>query len=124
MPRPPAGDELQRTIRLQALLITLSLTLLLAAACSGSNGERKVTGYVADVQPAAIDTFRTLTLRDYSGNMWTFGEGRFPAFTPSHLVEHQAVGEPITVTYVEEENGTLRVLEIVDAPYQTSPSAR
>jgi hypothetical protein len=76
------------------------------------------------VQAAAIDTFSSLTVRDSSGDLWTFGGGRFPAFTPSHLVEHQAVGEPITVTYVEEEDGTLRVLEIEDAPAQTSPNDR
>lgn len=107
-----------------SLLLTALSLIALLAACGGDGGSRKVTGTVEDVQAAAIDTFRSLTVRDSSGELWTFGEGRFPAFTPSHLVEHQAVGELITVTYIEEEDGTLRPLEIEDATVQTSPSER
>ena len=90
-------------------------------AVSCGNGEnageetQQVTGSVQDVQPFGIDSFASLTIRDSEGQTWTFSDGRFPGFSPSHLLEHRALGEPVTVTYVEQEDGTLRAVEIEDA---------
>jgi hypothetical protein len=100
-----------------AIAAALALLLVLAAlgvvSCSGgSDGTRRVTGEIVDVAPQSIDTFASLTIRAESGKLWTFGPARLPHFSPSHLIEHQANGDRITVVYREKADGGTTVIEI------------
>ena len=101
-----------------ALVALVAALMAAAVSCTGGSdlvAAYVVTGQIVEVQSSAIDVFTSLTIRDEAGTVWTFGEGRFPGFTPSHLLQHQAQQEPLTVTFVEEEDGTLRILSIDDA---------
>lgn len=95
------------------LLVTIVMAFALVAACTGGDGE-SVTGEVTDVEARSITEFVSLSVIDKDGKVWEFTGGRFVGFTPSHLREHQALGDPIKVWYVEE-NGELRVTRIGDA---------
>ena len=51
--------------------------------------------------------------------MTTARNGYFPGASSQdlhrpHLEEHQALGEPVRVFYVREEDGTLRIVRIED----------
>ena len=80
------------------------------------SSDGRVTGQVVDVKPQTIDTFESLTIRDGSGLLWKFGTARVPNFTPSHLVQHQATGQGVTVYYNRGPNGSVSVVTITDAP--------
>lgn len=70
---------------------------------------------MVDVQSQSILLIESLTIRDEEGKDWTFDifpQG-FIGFTPSHLLEHQAAGETITITYKETSEG-LSVVKIED----------
>ncbi len=74
-----------------------------------------VTGLVVSVEAASVTTISSLTLEDSSGNQWTFeGGGSFTGFTPSHLEEHRALGNQVTVEYEETSAGTLKILQLLD----------
>ncbi|MEX0760996.1 MAG: hypothetical protein WD208_11195 [Dehalococcoidia bacterium] len=95
------------------LTLTAIAVALMAMACGDSGPS--VTGHVVDVTPSGIDSFSSLTIRDADGRQWTFEGGRFPHFTPSHLTGHQIAGEQVRITYREEEDGTLVIVEMDDA---------
>ena len=95
------------------LLVTVALAALTASAACGSD-VRTVTGFIVDVTPQSIDAFSSLTVRDGSGTIYTFQGGRFPAFTPSHLLEHRIAGEKIKVEYRVTDDGKLEVISISD----------
>ena len=102
----------------QVRLLTTGLGLLLllaAVACDPGPDGPSVTGSIVDVVPESIDKFESLTIRDDSGDLWTFGPARVPHFTPSHLIQHQANGDRITVYYRVEEDGSRTVVDITDA---------
>lgn len=103
--------------RRAALVAAVALMLVIAGpgsvSCTGGNaGTSRVTGEIIDVVPQSIDTLASLTIRDSSGELWTFGPARVPHFTPSHLIEHQANGDRVTVTYREESDGSRTVVDI------------
>lgn len=102
-----------RRVRLMAAGLALLLMLAVAACGSGPDAS-SVTGSIVDVVPQSIDRFESLTIRDDSGELWTFGPARVPHFTPSHLIEHQAGGDRITVYYRVEEDGSRTVVDITD----------
>ena len=78
----------------------MAAAILISVACGGAGeGTATVTGQIVQVTPDGIDSFSSLTVRDSSGQLWEFGPGRFPEFTPSHLIQHQVNGEPVKVTY-------------------------
>lgn len=92
----------------------MSAVLLTAVACQ-TTGVKEVNGLVVGVQPQSILLIKSLTIKDEDGKGWTFDifpQG-FIGFTPSHLLEHQATGEPITITYKETSEGLL-VVKIED----------
>ena len=70
-------------------------------------GSRSVRGTIADVEAESITSFRSLTVQDEAGTLWTFRSEGFVGFTPSHLREHQAFALPITVRYMETPEGLL-----------------
>jgi len=103
-----------RLYLLLAMTMTVAVMLFIALTIERRGGEELVQGHVADVAPRSITEFESLTIVDDDGVEWTFAGGESPGFTPSHLIEHQALGEQVRVWYVVEESGALRVVEIED----------
>ena len=69
---------------------------------------------MVEVTARSLVEVETLTIVTSDGTEWEFAGGEFPGFTPSHLEEHQALGEPVKVVYVREEDGSLRIVRIED----------
>ena len=84
------------------------------AACQSATGDGVVVGHVVEVTAKSLVEFETLTIMTADGKKWVFSGGEFPGFTPSHLEEHQALGEPVRVFYVTEEDGSLHIVRIED----------
>ena len=100
--------------RVSIAIPMMSAVLLTAVACQTTE-VKEVSGLVVDVQSQSILLIESLTIRDQDGKEWTFDifpQG-FIGFTPSHLLEHQAAGELITITYEETPEG-LSVVKIED----------
>ncbi|MDQ3492209.1 MAG: hypothetical protein M3452_02970 [Chloroflexota bacterium] len=103
---------IDRTIRVALL------ALLLTACGSGLSQIQTVEGLVVEVEsdsPVAIDAF---TLRTDQGEQLhfslggvDFGHGAFPA---THLREHQALAQPVRVSY-RAEGGVNLVVRLEDA---------
>lgn len=103
-----------------AFLIIILLFFSTSPACAKERNfisEKLVTGFVRQVEQESIDTFSSLIIIDHDGVLWEFGKGTFPDFNPSHLLQHKIMAEPITITFVKEKNGTLKVLKIRDADH-------
>ncbi len=99
--------------RIVVALVVVAVAVL--AACSRDDPEgESVTGEVIGVEARSITEFDVLTIIDEDGMTWEFAGGAFAGFTPSHLREHQALGDPVKVWFVEEEDGQLRVTRIED----------
>lgn len=97
------------------MVFIATLALLAVASCGGGDVDNVVTGFIVDVVPSGIDSFSSLIVRDDNGKVWRFGAGRFPHFTPSHLIEHQIAGDRVKVTYGEpDSDGLLTILEMDD----------
>jgi hypothetical protein len=103
-----------RTAATVAFVIAALIFIVLAVFLAfGSDNE--VRGQVVNVEPASVTTISSLTIREDSGKLWTFvGVGAFSGFTPSHLNEHRALQEEVTVIYEELEPGVLTILSIAD----------
>ena len=87
---------------------------IVTASCFDSNHNR-VTGQVLNVEQSSMTIISSLTLEDDSGKQWTFeGGGVFSGFTPAHLLEHRALGEPVTVEYEETGSGILQIVHLAD----------
>ena len=87
---------------------------IVTASCFDSN-HNWVTGQVLNVEQSSMTIISSLTLEDDSGKRWTFeGGGIFSGFTPSHLLEHRALGEPVTVEYEETGSGILQIVRLAD----------
>ncbi len=93
--------------------LVLTAALITFGACDNSDSQKSVTGQVIAVEARSITEFETLTLRDEDGVTWEFTGGLFTGFTPSHLLEHKALGDPVRVWY-DEIGGELRVKKIED----------
>jgi hypothetical protein len=99
-----------------AVILVLVAIVSIAYGYSTLTGEPKlVSGQIVDVQSASVTTISTLTLEDDSGKQWVFqGAGPFSGFTPSHLEEHRALWESVTVEYKISENGELVIVGMTD----------
>ena len=98
-----------------ALFVGAALISIALAVISVRGDEGAVRGQVLSVEPASVTTISSLTIREDSGKVWTFdGAGTFLGFTPSHLNEHKALQEAITVVYEELEPGVLTIVSIGD----------
>jgi hypothetical protein len=97
-------------------LIAAAAAILIACGISTVvGGTNSVEGQVISVEQQSITRIASLTLEDASGKQWVFqGSGTFAGFTASHLREHGALGEPVTVEYEEADSGELTILEISD----------
>ena len=93
-----------------AALISIALAVIFISG----DGDA-VRGQVVSVEPASVTTIASLTIREDSGKVWVFeGAETFSGFTPSHLNEHKALQEAITVVYEESRSGVLTIVSISD----------
>jgi hypothetical protein len=100
------------------LMCFIAGILVIATACGNGDDTARgegtsVTGMVVSVTPRSLTEFELLAIVDSDGTRWEFAGGLFSGFTPSHLSEHMALGEPVTVFYTAE-GGVLRALRIQD----------
>ncbi|MDP7673586.1 MAG: hypothetical protein QGI31_01970 [Dehalococcoidia bacterium] len=103
-----------RTVILPIVVLIAVIFSIVASSRLGNN-LKTVTGQVLIVEQSSITTVSSLTLEDDSGKQWTFeGGGVFSGFTPAHLLEHRALGEPVTVEYEETGSGILRIVHLAD----------
>ncbi|MBM3943725.1 MAG: hypothetical protein FJ316_12615 [SAR202 cluster bacterium] len=114
-------------LRLLTCLSILALLMSLLVSCGGraatpvpvpdtptsQPATLQVRGMVLEVQERSLTEVELLRLRDSQGREWTFTTAGFAGFTPSHLRQHQAFGEPVLVTY-RQEQGRLVAENIAD----------
>jgi uncharacterized lipoprotein NlpE involved in copper resistance len=90
-----------KTLIVAALLVAFPLVGCAAAA------EKTATGVVVSVDSPTLGQVNGFTLRTASGETLVFSVGVVDqgagAFPPQHLTEHQADGEPVTVTYTVKD---------------------
>ena len=104
----------------------LVASVFVAAACGSSSkpnspdseqtpsaGILQVHGQVVEVSAESLTTLESLTIRDGKGRTWSFTARGFTGFTPSHVSEHRALGQPVTVNYENTPEG-LVVVSITD----------
>lgn len=94
-------------------VVLLAVTCILIG-CQPATGDGAVVGQVLEVTARSLVEVETLTIVTSDGKQWKFTGGEFPGFTPSHLEEHQALGEPVKVVYVREDDGSFRIVRIED----------
>jgi hypothetical protein len=80
-----------------------------------TGGPKSVRGQVISVEQTSVTAFSSLVIEDDSGKKWTFqGAKTFSGFTPSHLEQHRALRESVTVEYEKSESGDLVILGFAD----------
>lgn len=99
----------------KSLAAYLLLALVLFTACR-SDSAREARGLIVDVRAESVVEWESLTLRLSGGKELTFTRGadvdlRF--WRASHLREHMAGAQPITVRY-SESKGRLVAISISD----------
>ena len=106
------------------LAVLASLALGAAAACASpqaDDGERETRtfiGHITDVRARSLSELESLRVTGADGASLRFHaeEGRgFAEFGPSHAREHMLMGDPVKVTYIEED-GRLIIVDLADAP--------
>ena len=86
---------------LAAFSAVLLCALAILAACSNEPGELQVRGQVVEVVPRSFSELELLRIRDDSGREYLFETEGFVGFTPSHVREHQLLGQTLLVTYLK-----------------------
>lgn len=71
----------------------------LLAGCGSAPAPQQVRGLVLSVQAATFTQIASFTLRAEDGTTLDFVVEENVGMTPSHLREHGALGEPVTVTF-------------------------
>ena len=99
-------------VALQAWTGLLALALVGAVCTSG--GPQTVRGVVVAVEAHSIARADTLTLRADDGRDLQFRVAPEVDWTPGHLREHAALGDPVVVTFVREDD-TLVAVRLADA---------
>ena len=122
-PPKPSNGVLAVAKRQMGLLPLVVLLVLGASSCAQGEGRdeqtsapESVRGIVVEVEARSIRELRSLKVKDEAGAVWEFDAAGFSgsgAFTPSHLREHGALGEQVTVRF-HREGGVLKVDEITD----------
>lgn len=93
---PPAISNFRAWFPLAVLLL---LAALLALAACGDGETRQVRGQVIGVSARNFAELETLRIRDAAGREYRFATDGFIGFTPSHVREHQLLGQSLLVTY-------------------------
>lgn len=97
------------------MLLIAAIAVIAYGILSRVDGPVTVRGQVVSVERASVTTISSLTIEDRAGKRWTFqGGGTFAGFTPSHLEEHRALREQVTVEYEDSGSGFLKILGITD----------
>ena len=86
---------------LAALTAILLCALAIVTGCSNGPGELQVRGQVVEVVPRNFSELELLRIRDESGREYEFETEGFVGFTPSHVREHQLLGQSLLVTYLK-----------------------
>jgi hypothetical protein len=115
-------DRRTRNVFVIGLLVLVAASGVAAYALSAVPGGKSVaesiSGVIVGVESEGLDQVRGFDLRAWDGTIVSFVVGDLEngaTFPPGHLVEHQATGQPVTVSYVIE--GAMRVaIRIEDAP--------
>ena len=68
---------------------------------------------ILEVNARDISEIESFRLSGEDGSLYNFTTKDFIGFTPSHLLEHQALGEPVSVKYIEND-GVSIALELTD----------
>ena len=93
--------------------VTLAvLGLLLLIGCD-EDGSRQVRGQVVEVVARNFTELESLRIRDSEGREYLFTTDGFIGFTPSHVREHQLLGQSLLVTY-EKRGDTLVAVALED----------
>lgn len=102
------------------LLLALTLALTVAFGCGGSSAadtvqlDGQVRGLIVGLVSRSIAEVDSLRIRDEAGNVWTFvADEGFIGFSPSHLRQHQLLGDTVVVTY-ESRGESLVAVNISD----------
>jgi hypothetical protein len=99
----------------RSLCLLLCVALLGLASCSDERDSRRVTGVVVEIESSGLTRVEQFTLQDEGSRVTILVDDDTEfAFTPSHLNEHRATGEPVAVE-VERRSGDLYALSVGDA---------
>jgi hypothetical protein len=91
---------------------------LLSAEPRGPAATESASGVIVGVESEGLDRVRGFDLRTRDGTTVTFVLGDLEngaTFPPGHLVEHQATGQPVRVSFVTD-GATKVAIRIEDAP--------
>jgi hypothetical protein len=89
------------------------------SVASSGTGTEVVRGVLLDVESPNIQKVDSFTLRTDAGQELhfttapNFNEGVSHVMTPGHMRQHMALGDPVEVTY-RDDNGSLVALTAVD----------
>ena len=90
------------------MLPILALMLAGAAACgepapsASDTGPLQIRGRVLEVVARNVTEVETLRLLGEDGQEYRFTSEGFAGFTASHLLNHQLLGQPVTVSYTRK----------------------
>lgn len=90
-----------------------ALLLLVAVAACGGGEVRQVRGQVVEVTARDFAEVESLRIRDAEGREYRFVTEGFVGFTPSHIREHQLLGQSLLVSY-ERRGDKLVAVAVAD----------
>ena len=93
--------------------LLVGLAALLSLAACGDGATRQVRGQVIEVSARDFAELETLRIRDAAGREYRFIAEGFIGFTPSHVREHQLLGQSLLVTY-EQRGDELVAIALAD----------
>lgn len=115
-------DRRTRNVFVIGLLVLIAAlggaAFLLSAEPDGTGTAESVSGVIVGVESEGLDQVRGFDLRTQDGVTLTFVLGDLEngaTFPPGHLVEHQATGQPVRVSFVTD-GPTKVAIRIEDAP--------
>jgi hypothetical protein len=78
--------------------LTVAATVLLVACRKAEERPNRLSGLVVEMQPASFLLIASFTLRTDDGELIQMTVEGDVGMTPSHLREHMALADPVTVT--------------------------
>ena len=91
----------------------LLLGLALFPGCGSDEETWQVRGQVVEVAARNFSELESLRVRDDRGREYQFTTEGFVGFTPSHVKEHQLLGQSLLVTY-RKRGDTLVAVALAD----------
>ena len=91
----------RRKLNAALLAVLFALLIFVPLLLSGCRPERElqVRGQVVEVVARNFSELEFLKIRDREGREYSFETEGFIGFTPSHVKEHQLLGQSLLVTY-------------------------